>query len=115
MIDSYNPCELETQHDPFPISRWLRDEAPVSRRKEVGFHARSRYADVIAAHLDPTTFIAANGITLEGVERGSRTFILKDPPEHDWHRRVVSRVFTPRRMAGLEHVPLVADRRSAAA
>src|SRR5262249_44973022 len=28
--------------------------------------------------------------------------IVKDPPEHTWHRKIVGRVFTPRRIADLE-------------
>ena len=26
MIDAYNPFDIETQHNPFPTYRWLRDE-----------------------------------------------------------------------------------------
>jgi cytochrome P450 len=98
----YNPFTFETQHNPFPVYRRLRDESPVYHNDEMGFYALSRYADVLAAHLDPRTFISSEGVTLEGGERGQPFLILKDPPEHEWHRRIVSRVFTPRRVADLE-------------
>ena len=98
----YNPFDLQTQHNPYPIYERLREEAPVYHNEELGFWALSRYADVLAAHLDPATFISSRGVTLEGLEQGRPFLILKDPPEHEWHRRVVSRVFTPRYVATLE-------------
>jgi cytochrome P450 len=98
----YNPFEFETQHNPYPIYRRLRDEAPVYHNEDIGFYALSRYADVLAAHKDPVTFISSRGVTLEGGESGQDLLITKDPPVHEWHRRVVSRVFTPRRVSGLE-------------
>ncbi|MBM3659569.1 MAG: cytochrome P450 [Actinobacteria bacterium] len=69
---------------------------------DLGFYALSRYADVLAAHKDPVTFVSSHGVTLEGGESGQDLLITKDPPLHDWHRKVVSRVFTPRRVNGLE-------------
>ena len=98
----YNPFTFETQHNPYPAYRRMRDEAPVFRHPELGFYALTRYADVMAAHLDAATFISSNGVTLEGGEEGQALLITLDPPEHEWHRKVVSRVFTPRRIGGLE-------------
>lgn len=98
----YNPFEFATQHNPYPVYQQLRDDAPVYFNPEHNFFALSRYADVLAAHKDPVTFFNANGVTLEGGEVGQELLITKDPPEHDWHRRGVSRVFTPRRVNDLE-------------
>jgi cytochrome P450 len=98
----YNPFLFEIQHNPYPTYQRLRDEAPVYRHPELGFYALSRYADVMAGHLDPATYISSQGVTLEGGEMGQSLLITMDPPEHEWHRKVVSRVFTPRRIAGLE-------------
>lgn len=98
----YNPYLWETQHNPYPIYARLRDEAPVYHNPDLGFYALSRYADVLAAHKDPVTFVSSHGVTLEGGESGQDLLITKDPPLHDWHRKVVSRVFTPRRVNGLE-------------
>lgn len=98
----YDPYLWETAHDPYPIYRRLRDEAPVYRNEELGFWALSRHADVVAAHSDPTTYVNSGGVTIEGKEKGSPMLLLMDPPEHTWHRKIVSRVFTPRRVADLE-------------
>lgn len=98
----YNPFDFETQHNPYPIYRRLRDEAPVYHNPDLGFYALSRYADVLAAHKDPATFVSSKGVTIEGGEANQDLLITKDPPLHEWHRRIVSRVFTPRRVSGLE-------------
>lgn len=98
----YNPFNRETVHNPFPVYRALRDEAPVYRNEEVGFWALSRYEDVIAAHLDTDVFSSAHGVTIEGVDQGAPFLIVKDPPEHTFHRKIVARLFTPRRIAELE-------------
>lgn len=98
----YDPFAFETQHNPYPVYRRLRDEAPVYHNPDLGFYALSRYHDVLAAHKDPATFISSRGVTLEGVEAGQDLLITKDPPRHEWHRRIVSRLFTPRRVGGLE-------------
>jgi len=98
----YNPFTFETQHNPYPVYTRLRDDAPVYHNPDLGFYALSRYADVLAAHKDLVTFVNSEGVTLEGGEKGQNFLILKDPPEHEWHRKIVSRVFTPRRVNGLE-------------
>src|SRR5437016_5791674 len=101
----WNPYSWEAQHAPYPVYRRLRDEAPVYHNEEIGFWALSRYDDVLAAHLDTDTFSSAHGVTIEGIEmlRGNSGMIItKDPPLHTLHRRIVWRVFTPRRIADLE-------------
>jgi cytochrome P450 len=99
----FNPFSWDAQHHPYPIYKQLRDDAPVYHNPEMGFWALSRYEDVVDAHLDTDTFLSSHGITLEGIEMGTPGLLLiKDPPEHGWHRRVVSRVFTPRRVSELE-------------
>jgi cytochrome P450 len=98
----YDPVSWEIQHNPYPTYERLREEAPVYFNETHGFWALSRHADVLAASLAPMTFVSSHGVTLEGVEQGQPLLILKDPPEHEWHRKVVSRVFTPRYVASLE-------------
>src|SRR5437773_10870231 len=49
----YNPFARDVQTNPFPVYRWLRDEAPVYHNPEIGFYALSRFDDVLQAHLDP--------------------------------------------------------------
>jgi cytochrome P450 len=98
----YNPFDRETVHNPFPTYRRLRDEAPVYYNEELNFWALSRYEDVIVAHLDTDVFSSAHGVTIEGVDQGAPFLIVKDPPEHTLHRKIVARLFTPRRIAELE-------------
>ena len=98
----YNPFDWETAHNPYPVYRQLRDEAPVYRNEQFGFWALSRYEDVVAAHLNSDDFSSAHGVTIEGAEKDAPFLIVKDPPEHTAHRRIVGRLFTPRRIALLE-------------
>jgi len=98
----FNPYDLATYRDPYPVYRVLRDEAPVYRNAELGFWALSRHVDVLAAHNDWGTYSSAGGVTIEGREAGAPMIILRDPPEHRWHRKIVSKVFSPRRMLALE-------------
>jgi cytochrome P450 len=101
-MPEYSPFDRDIAHNPYPVYRALRDEAPVYHNEQVGFWALSRYADVVAAHLDTDVFSSANGVTIEGVDQGMPFLIVKDPPEHTWHRKIAGRMFTPRRMAALE-------------
>ena len=101
-----NPFSYEFHEDPYPTYRWLRDHAPLYRNDELDFWALSRHRDVLAASLDWETYSSAEGTTLERMD--PRLFetrpmmIFLDPPRHDRLRKLVSRVFTPRRVAALE-------------
>ena len=96
----FNPYSYEFHEDPFPVYRQLRDEAPCYRDPD-GFFALSRYDDVVAALHDPDRYCSRFGITLE--EGNPLPMLLTtDPPEHTRLRRMVSRAFTPRRVADLE-------------
>jgi cytochrome P450 len=98
----YNPFARDIQTNPFPVYRWLRDEAPVYHNPEIGFYALSRFDDVLEAHLDPATFVSSHGVTIEGYDQGQDVLITIDPPRHNWHRKLVSRLFTPRAISDLE-------------
>jgi cytochrome P450 len=105
----YNPYAWDIHDDPFPTYRRLRDEAPAYYNAELNFYALSRYDDVMEALHDPETFCSKEGITLE--PRSPLPLIITmDPPEHTKMRRLISRTFTPRRMAQLEpHIRSLAD------
>jgi cytochrome P450 len=98
----YNPFARDIQTNPFPTYRWLRDEAPVYHNPEIGFYALSRFDDVLGAHLDAATFVSGHGVTIEGYDQGQDVLISRDEPSHGWHRKLVSRVFTPRAISDLE-------------
>ncbi len=103
----WNPYDRDTQFNPYPTYRRMRDEAPVYRNDEIGFYAIGRYDDVLAAHLDTATFVNSHGTTIEGLDAGLDTLLTKDPPEHTWHRRLIARAFTTRQIGRLE--PLIRE------
>jgi cytochrome P450 len=101
----FDPYAYEIHEDPYPTYRALRDDAPAYLDPERGFWALSRDADVRAALDDVATFSSTGGITLErGPEAVEPMLIEMDPPRHTQLRALVSRAFTPRRVADLEPV-----------
>ena len=101
----WNPLDPSYKADPHPIWRRLRDEAPLYRDEQYDFWALSRFSDVMAASMDPHTFSSAHGTVLEMMSErtvGGAQMIFLDQPEHTMLRRLVSRAFTPRRVAALE-------------
>jgi hypothetical protein len=101
-----DPYAWDFHEDPYPTYRRLRDEVPAYRNDRLGFWALSRYDDVLAAFKDTEHFSNADGPSLEGSSQGDATrtasFLAMDPPRHDALRGLVSRGFTPRRVADLE-------------
>jgi cytochrome P450 len=101
----WDPYDEEIERDPYATWRRLRDEAPVYRNDRLDFYALSRFADVEAAHRDPQTFSSARGTVLEimgGDMSATGQMIFLDPPDHTSLRQLVSRAFTPKRVAQLE-------------
>lgn len=103
----YNPYAYEIHEDPYPTYARLRDEAPVYRNDAADFWALSRHADVIEAFRDSTRFSSSHGVSLDPAASGphahrTMSFLAMDPPMHGRMRGLVSRGFTPRRVAELE-------------
>lgn len=102
----YDPYDFEIDADPYPVWKRLRDEAPLYWNEKYEFFALSRWDDVDAAMLDWKTYISGRGSVLEiikaGVEIPPGSILFEDPPTHDIHRGLLSRVFTPRKMQALE-------------
>ena len=100
----WDPYHADQRMDPYQTWRRLRDDAPVYHNEKYGFWALSRFDDVLAASLDTETFSSAKGITLDSIGEPIPLpmMIMMDPPLHDAYRKVVSRAYTPRRIAGLE-------------
>jgi cytochrome P450 len=103
----YSPYDYATHEDPYPTYARLRAEAPLYRNDELDFWALSRHADVAAAFRDTKRLSNADGVSLEPSATGpqaSRTmsFLAMDPPRHGRLRGLVSRGFTPRRVAEME-------------
>lgn len=106
-VCEYDPFSYRIHEDPYPTYRRLQAEAPLYHNDALGFWALSRHADVFAAVGDPARFSNRNGDTLEPGASGPDahrlvSFLAMDPPEHPRLRALVSRTFTPRRVAQLE-------------
>jgi cytochrome P450 len=102
----FDPFSYEVHEDPYPFYRRLRDEAPAYWNERLEFWALSRHADVLAAFKEPLRFSSASGVSLERSSQGDPSavafFIAMDPPKHDKYRNLVSKAFTPRRVAEME-------------
>ena len=102
---NYNPYSFAVHDDPYVTYRRLREEAPAYWNDELQFWALSRFEDVLVAFRDFESYSSANGIALEhrGVDAsGGMQMIMLDPPDHTVLRKLVSRVFTGRRVASME-------------
>src|SRR5262249_30484746 len=92
--------------DPYPMFRRLREEAPLYYNEPHDFYALSRFDDVNKALVDHVTFSSARGAILELIkadfEIPKGVVIFEDPPVHDIHRKLLSRMFTPRKINDLE-------------
>jgi cytochrome P450 len=102
----YDPYDVEIDADPYPVFRRLRDDAPLYYNEQHDFYAVSRHADVERGLVDRDTFISGRGGILElikaGIEMPPGVVIFEDPPTHTIHRGLLSRAFTPKRVAALE-------------
>jgi cytochrome P450 len=102
----YDPYDFEIDTDPYPIWRRLREERPLYYNDRYDFFALSRFDDVERGLVDWRTYSSAKGSVLElirsGMEIPPGSIIFEDPPNHDLHRGLLSRVFTPRKMAAIE-------------
>ena len=102
----YDPYDFEIDADPYPVWKRLRDEAPLYYNERYDFFAVSRYDDVERCMVDWQTYSSAKGSVLEIIKAGAQMppgmFIFEDPPDHGLHRGLLSRVFTPRRLAAIE-------------
>jgi cytochrome P450 len=100
----YDPFSYETDEDPYPVYRWMRDEAPVYRNEEMDF-TLTRSSDNLHAFIDKDGYTSTWSTSLEFMNEphpDSGLMIWMDPPEHNRFRGLVSKAFTPRRIADLE-------------
>jgi cytochrome P450 len=102
----YDPFDVEIYADPYPTFRRLRDEQPLYYNEQHDFFAVSRFADVEQGLVDRERYISGRGAVLElikaNIEFPSGVLIFEDPPRHTVHRSLLSRLFTPRKIAALE-------------
>jgi cytochrome P450 len=102
----FDPYDVDLNADPYPMFRRLREEAPLYYNEQHDFYALSRFADVDDALVDNKTFVSGRGAILEIIKANMAippgTLIFEDPPIHDIHRKLLARMFTPRKIAALE-------------
>lgn len=103
---NYDPYDVDIARDPYPVFKRLRDEVPLYYNEPYDFYAVSRFTDVERGLADAKRFVSGRGGILEliktNVDMPPGTLIFEDPPTHTVHRSLLSRVFTPRRVAALE-------------
>jgi cytochrome P450 len=116
-LDGFDPFASDVISDPVPWYARMRKEQPVFRVPGQGFYLVTAYDDVMAALRDTEVFsnrftsptlalgrgspaiqTELEAILAEGYPR-TATLLTNDPPAHTRFRRLVSRAFTPRRVA----------------
>jgi len=108
MTLEFNPYDPALHEDPYPVYRQLRDEFPVHHNPKLRFWTLSRYDDVLGALQAPDVFISGKGVIVgapeadDGFYENLPLLITTDRPRHTQLRSLVSRAFTPRRIARLE-------------
>jgi cytochrome P450 len=107
----YDPFDFDIDDNPYPIWKRLRDEAPLYYNDKYNFYALSRYEDVSRELTNWEAYRSGRGTTMDiimsGIEVPPGIILFEDPPIHDLHRHLLSKVFTPRRMEAIE--PLTRD------
>jgi cytochrome P450 len=102
----YDPYDVNITADPYPVYERLREEAPIYYNERYDFWALSRHADVDKALANWETFSNQRSDILELVksefDMPKGVMMFEDPPIHTMLRGLMSRVFTPRRMAEIE-------------
>jgi cytochrome P450 len=102
----YDPYDVEINADPYPMFHRLREEAPLYYNDQHDFYALSRFDDVNKGLVDYEAFSSARGAILELIKANTPVppglILFEDPPVHDIHRKLLSRMFTPRKISELE-------------
>ena len=102
----FDPYDVDINADPYPSYTRLREEAPAYYNDRYDFWALSRHADVEKALVNWQVFSNTRSDILDVIKAGVKlppgVILFEDPPLHTMHRGLLSRVFTPKRMAALE-------------
>jgi cytochrome P450 len=102
----FDPYDVDINANPYPNYERLREEAPAYYNERYDFWALSRHEDVYQGLLNWQTFSNTRSDILDIIKAGFElppgVLLFEDPPTHTMHRGLMSRVFTPRRMAALE-------------
>ncbi|WP_395692432.1 cytochrome P450 [Nocardioides sp.] len=102
----FDPYDYDFQEDPYPTYRRCRDEDPLHHNPELDVWFITRYADVHQAVRSPEVYSNAMGVSIDKSAWGPdahrvMSFLGMDPPRQTRLRSLVSKGFTPRRVAEL--------------
>jgi len=102
----YDPYDFVIDADPYPTWRRMREECPLYYNEKYEFFALSRFDDVERCLVDWETYRSGRGSVLELIRADMDIppglILFEDPPNHDVHRGLMSRVFTPKKMNAIE-------------
>jgi cytochrome P450 len=102
----YDPYDVDINADPYPTYARLRDEAPIYYNDRYDFWFLSRHEDVQKALVNWRVFTSTHSDILDimkaDIKLPKGVVMFEDPPVHTAQRGLLSRVFTPKRMAQLE-------------
>ena len=102
----FDPYDVDINADPYPIYERLREEAPIYHNEKYDFWMLTRHSDIEKALVDWKSFTSTRSDILDiiraDIDLPGGVIMFEDPPIHTSHRSLMSRVFTPRRMAELE-------------
>lgn len=111
MSFDFDPTTVAFQEDPLPLLRRLRDHHPVYYNERLRFWILTRWQDVYRAALDwqifandPVNYGERDDEPTELMPRWMMDFgiFYMDPPRHNRIRALLSKTFTPHRVAALE-------------
>jgi cytochrome P450 len=111
----FDPLSPEQRRDPFPVYAEAREKAPVFYAESYGFWVVTRYDDVLAVLKDDDTFSSVDALRSSSDELPAEVVAVlaegwpdmpvivdTDPPLHTRIRGLITRAFTPKRIAELE-------------
>ena len=104
---SFDHYDYAVQDDPYPVYARLRREAPLYHNEEHDFWVMSRHEDINMAFRTDGVYSNRMGVSLDASAWNEdahvvMSFLGMDPPEQTRLRKLVSRGFTPRRVAEME-------------
>ncbi|MEZ5729032.1 MAG: cytochrome P450 [Burkholderiaceae bacterium] len=98
----FDPFSPETDADPFPAYKTLRNEYPCFWSEDAQMWVLSRYADIVTALNDWKIYSSAKGnMMTELPNRAGATLGTTDPPRHDRLRGLIQHAFMRRNLESL--------------
>jgi cytochrome P450 len=97
MVDAQHdhPLLVQFRNDPYPLYRYLHDQAPVQWNELLGAWTLARYPDVVEALTD-SHFSADRASLRPELDQEHKSMLISDPPDHTRLRALVQKAFTPR-------------------